>query len=245
MSTCVSCLGKWRKQTFQSWDPGLRLQSKLWKQNLRALNHGPHPVRKSGIPPAYRPSTGALQSRPPAAECGGSSILANVDTWAAWPRVSQLRKVSALSVLADKTVQSLCVRCSWDLLCAAVPRPIPPSEFVNAPCLWNIFFSYLRDKWDLHFPLNKSDYASFYFFFQISDIWSNSNLFSYLTFSNNWAEALAELVAVVSKSLPCDSVFLGTGEDYAVSLESLSWWIVFRYTWKLLYGGFWVDSIKG
>lgn len=71
-------------------------------------------------------------------------------------------------------------------------------EVCYATCLWNIFFSYLRDKWDLHFPLN-TKWLCLCFSPRISDIWSNANLFSYLTFSNNWALALAELVPIISE----------------------------------------------
>lgn len=117
-----------------------------------------------------------------------------------------------------------------------------------ATCLWNIFFSYLRDKWDLHFPLNTNWLCLFFFFFfsRISDIWSNLNLFSYVTFSNNWALALAELVSIISErgkvhisTLCCR----WTGGDGTVLLESFL--TVFGRTQKLLYGGFWVDSLKG
>lgn len=132
------------------------------------------------------------------------------------------------------------------LLCAAVSRRVPPSGFINATCLWNIFFSYLRDKSDLHFPLNKSDYASFFFFFfQISDIWSSSDLFSYVTFSNNlslgasWASGRHQW-----KQSPHRHSCCRVGGAHG-SLASLSWWILFGYTLKLLYGGFWVDSLKG
>uniref|UniRef100_A0A8D0U663 MAX dimerization protein 1 n=2 Tax=Sus scrofa TaxID=9823 RepID=A0A8D0U663_PIG len=71
------------------------------------------------------------------------------------------------------------------------PKAHFPSKVGHASCLWNIFFSYLRDKRDLHFPLNTHLLCLFlllllcFFFPQISDIWSNSNLFSCLTFSNN------------------------------------------------------------
>lgn len=107
MLKCVSCLGNWRKQTFQSWDPGLRLQSKLWKQNLRALNRGPHPGRKSGIPPASTPPPPCSPAAAPPVE--GSSILTLTRTpWQRGPGVAQLRKAPALFVLADKMVQSVC-----------------------------------------------------------------------------------------------------------------------------------------
>ena len=95
--------------------------------------------------------------------------------------------------------------------------------------------------------LTQTDYASFFFFFsRISDIWSNLNLFSYVTFSNNWALALAELVSIISErgkvhisTLCCR----WTGGDGTVLLESFL--TVFGRTQKLLYGGFWVDSLKG
>ncbi|XP_048971571.1 max dimerization protein 1 isoform X1 [Canis lupus dingo] len=44
---------------------------------------------------------------------------------------------------------------------AAPPDSVSP-EVCSATCLWNIFFSYLRDKRDLHFPLNTKRLCLFF-----------------------------------------------------------------------------------
>lgn len=129
-------------------------------------------------------------------------------------------------------------RCVW-----LSPRPLP-LKVCSATCLWNIFFSYLRDKWDLHFPLNTK-----WFCLpppQISDIWSTSNVFSYLTFSNNWALALAELVATISeRESPHFYSVLQVNRRGWYSVTRIPLLIIFGHTQKLLCGGFWVGSVKG
>lgn len=139
---------------------------------------------------------------------------------------------------------NLCVRCSWDRAVYCSPKARFSLKVCYATCLWNIFFSYLRDKRDLHFPLN-TKWLCLFFHPQISDIWSNSSLFSYLTLSNNWALALAELVAIVSeRKSPRFYSLLQVNRRgwYSVIRIPL---LIFGYTQKLLYGGFWVSSLKG
>lgn len=133
-------------------------------------------------------------------------------------------------------------------LCAVVPKATAPQTFVLLLVSGTFFFSYLRDKWDLHFPLNTKWFCLFPPRPRISDIWSNSNLFSYVTFSNNWALALAELVPTISegKSPRFYSLLQVNRRGwYTVLLEFLSLLIIFGHTQKLLYRGFWVDSVKG
>lgn len=156
--------------------------------------------------------------------------------------VAQLIKVLILFVLTNKTAQSVFVCCSWDRTVYCYPQGTCPLKVCYATCLWNIFFSYLRDKWDLHFPLNT---VIMPFSPRISDIWSNSNLFSYLTFSNNWALALVELVSIISERK--NPYFYSMSQVnrrgwYSVTRIPL---IIFGHTQKLLYGDFWVDSLKG
>lgn len=129
-------------------------------------------------------------------------------------------------------------------LCTAIPRHVFPSKFVTLLVSGTFFFptSEINEISISH--LTQSDYA-FFFHPQISDIWSNSKLFSYLTFSNNWALALAELASIISerKSLHFYSVLQVNRRGwYSVIRIPL---LIFGYTQKLLCGGFWVASLKG
>lgn len=136
------------------------------------------------------------------------------------------------------------------LLCTAISRHISPQSLVMLLVSGTFFFptSEINEISISH--LTRSDYASSPFLFhfsQINDIWSSSNLFSYLTFSNNWALALAELVSLVSERQV--HIFTlhwrWTRGVSTVLLEPLSLLIIFGHTQRLLYGGFWVDSLKG
>lgn len=98
--------------------------------------------------------------------------------------VAQLIKVPILFVLTNKTVQSIFVRRAWDHAVYGYPQGHCPSKFVMLLVSGTFFFptSEINEISISH--LTQSDYASFSPR-RISDIWSNSNLFSYLTFSNN------------------------------------------------------------
>lgn len=203
MSECVLCLGNWRKQTFPVESLISELQSKLWKWHLKALNHGPHPrwgvrntSRKHTFPTHPGPTSRweqyfSLQNGHLERMSLGWHSLGKKLQHHSFSRTKRYN-LFLRSVLGARAV-------------SRSPKAHFPSKVGHASCLWNIFFSYLRDKRDLHFPLNTHWLCLFlllllcFFFPQISDIWSNSNLFSCLTFSNNWAWVLAELVSIISE----------------------------------------------
>lgn len=211
MSECVLCLGNRRKQTLKVEILISELQSKLWKRDLRALNRGPHSVRKSGIPPENPLHTHLAD---PDRRCVWMGAVFLTLERTPWQRVLGSHSLGKFHrCLCPQTQRyDLFVRAVLGPRCVLLSQGTFPLQVCYATCLWNIFFSYLRDKWDLHFPLHKSDYAS-YPPPQISDIWSKSNLFSYLTFSNNWALALAELVAIISERKVRISTLCVAGEQ--------------------------------
>lgn len=201
MSKCVLCLGNWRKQTFQAEILISELQSKLWKWHLRALSPGPHHpwrVRNTSRKHALLTHTHT------------DTHVHTPPEWTPQPTCRQEQYFSPSDGhLAYRSSSIICPHehNGTNLFLCAVPGSMLcllsegtfPLQAGFATCLWNIFFSYLRDKWDLHFPLNTNWLCLFFFFFRISDIWSNANLFSYVTFSNNWAVALAEPVSIISE----------------------------------------------
>lgn len=144
VSECVLCLGDWRKPAFQVEILTSELQRKL--RELFAV--GLAPARKSGAPPANSPATCPRAPRSPPPWMGA--------VFPTRQRVSGLAQPRKVPPLFSQTKRHHVFLCSvhGTLLCTAVSRHIFPSKFVSATCLWNFFFSYLRDKWDLHFPLN-------------------------------------------------------------------------------------------
>lgn len=148
---------------------------------------------ESGIPPENTCTHPVLV---PQDRCGWEQCLSQMDS-----RRTRLRGCTAhgSSTLLSRTQGHTLFLCDvWGRAAHCSPQCTFLLEVCYATCLWNIFFSYLRDKWDLHFPLN-TKWLCLCFSPRISDIWSNANLFSYLTFSNNWALALAELVPIISE----------------------------------------------
>lgn len=139
MSECVLCLGNRRKQTFKVEILISELQSKLWKQDLRALNRGPHPVRKSGIPPENTLHTHLADPRPPPRVDGSSISHFRTDTLAACLWVAQLRKVPSLFVPTNTTVRSLCAL-SLDLAVYCCLKAHFPSKFVMLLVSGTFFF---------------------------------------------------------------------------------------------------------
>lgn len=185
-------------------------------------------VRNTSRKHPHTPPTPRAKSPEPRGD--GSSILTL--RWTAWHLNSMSLGLHILSkfqpCLFSQTKRYNLFLCNvlGTALCTAPPRHTFPWKFVMLLVSGTFFFSYLRDEWDLHFPLNtKWLCLSFFFFLRISDIWSSSNLFSYLTLSNNWALALAELVSIFSerKSPHCYSLCCRwTGGDGTMVLESLS-----------------------
>lgn len=150
MYECVLCLGNWRKQTSKAEIRVSELQSKPWKRHLRALNRGPHTREESGIPPAN-----THPSSFPSPRVDGSSIShSKMDTWRAglWGCTADKSSNIVCSHKQNGTIY-FCATCLGPRCVWLPPRPLP-LKVCYATCLWNIFFSYLRDKWDLHFPLN-------------------------------------------------------------------------------------------
>lgn len=200
MSKCVLCLGNWRKQTFQAEILISELQSKLWKWHLRALSPGPHhpwrvrnTSRKHALlththtdthtythPPSERPNPRADRS---------SISHRQMDTL--------LIGVPASFVLTNTMVQICFCALSLGPCCACSLKARFSSKLVLLLVSGTFFFptSEINEISISH--LTQTDYA--FFFFRISDIWSNANLFSYVTFSNNWALALAEPVSIISE----------------------------------------------
>ena len=205
MSECVLCLGNWRKQTFKVEILISELQSKLWKWDLRALNHGPHrPWAGRNTSRKHTLHTRPAPTPPTRVWTAAVSLTLKRTPCEHVFGVAQLIKVPASFVLTNKTVQSIFVRCPWDRAVSCSPKAHFPSKLAMLLVSGTFFFptSEINEISISH--LTQTDYASlflflFLFFPQISDIWSNSNLFSCLTFSNNWALALAELVSIISE----------------------------------------------
>lgn len=131
--------------------------------------------------------------------------------------------------------------------CACSLEGTFPLQAGFATCLWNIFFSYLRDKWDLHFPLNTNWLCLFFFFFPNKWHLSNVPVFLSVTFSNNWA-AGAGWASVHHQWKGKSPHFYSVAreqEGMKQLLESLSHRDCFwRRPRNFFYGGFWVDSLK-
>lgn len=145
MSECVLCLGNGRKQTFFKVEILIsELQSKLWKRHLRALHRGPHPSEESGTPPENTPFTRSPCSPHPPTQPrvdGSSSFRLEVDTVLEHVfGVAQLMQAPAAFVVTNKTVQSLCVRCSWDCAAYCYPKARFPPKFVMLLVSGTFFF---------------------------------------------------------------------------------------------------------
>lgn len=140
MSECVLCLGNRRKQTFKVEILISELQSKLWKRDLRALNRGPHPVRKSGIPPENPLHTHLADPDRRCVWMGAVFLTLERTPWQRVLGVAQLRKVPSLFVPTNTTVRSLCVRCPWTSLCTAISRHISPPSLLCYLSLEHFFF---------------------------------------------------------------------------------------------------------
>lgn len=153
------------------------LTSELQRKLRELFAVGLAPARKSGAPPANSPATCPRAPRSPPPWMGA--------VFPTRQRVSGLAQPRKVPPLFSQTKRHHVFLCSvhGTLLCTAVSRHIFPSKFVSATCLWNFFFptSEINEISISH--LTQSDYASPPP--PISDIWSNANLFSYLTFSNN------------------------------------------------------------
>lgn len=191
MSDCVLCLGI-EGNKLQSWEPDLRTP----KSALTVAFKSTYPQTS---PQGGGRNTSRGHPHPvlsPRTPCGWASVCLKWTPGEYGFGVAQLIKVPILFVLTNKIALSIFVM-FWGLRCVLLSPMRILLQVCYATCLWNIFFSYLRDKLDLHFPLNTKWLCLFSP--RISDIWSNSNLFSYLTSSNNWALTLAELVPTTSE----------------------------------------------
>lgn len=134
MYECVLCLGnKLQVEILIS-----ELQSKLWKWHLRALNHGPHPVRSQEY----------LQKTPahPCAQSQTCVWMGAVFLTLKWTPgehgfgVAQLIKVPTLFVLTNKMVQSIFVQCFRDCAVYCYPEAHFLSKFVMLLVSGTFFF---------------------------------------------------------------------------------------------------------
>lgn len=154
MYECVLCLGNWRKQASKVEILISALQSKLWKGHLRALNHGPHWSEESGIPPENTLHTPCAHF--PDSRVDGSSIShSKMDTWRAWLWGCTAYKSSNI-VCSHKQngTNYFCAMLLGPRCVLLSPRLISSQSLLCYLSLEHFFFSYLRDKGDLHFPLN-------------------------------------------------------------------------------------------